>query len=804
VGASLAGAAGTADVQPFPRTSKTLIATKAVQRDCTDRVLGRRAGVATTRWRAPKVGQLRARLAAAGGDWDLGVFDTQTGAPLTGSASYGSRELARTWITPGGSVTVQACRRTGRSSRARLALDFAEVKPPTAIHDVSLVNVNTGGEAGKRALEALGLDLADHGTEDSIPVVLHGAEDKRKLEESGYTYSTLVGDLIADELAQMKAEARATASSGPRARAAAAGVPSGRTSYRQYVDYQNDMKNLAAAHPGFVRQITLPIKSVEGRPIEGIEITPGVNRTDDGKPVYVVMGLHHAREWPSSEATIEFGFDLINGYGSNSRFTNLLDKARVVIIPVVNPDGFVETRRYDDSALNAPSTATLGPAILAGGAFSYRRKNCKDTIHNQQSAPCELKNGVDPNRNYGAQWGGPGTSNDPHDQTFRGLGPFSEPETESVRQYLSVLQPTMVVTNHTFTGLILRPPGTQFDPPTPDEAAMKSLGDAMAAETDYISQRGYELYDTAGTTDDWVYSALGAYVYTPEIGKRNFHPAYADAVIAEYDGRPRLDKDGNVVGKRGGLREAFTLAGEVAADPTHHSIIGGEAPGGLRLRIFRTLKTATSARFDDGSEGRPVELLDDKRETTLTVPSNGRYEWHTNPSTRPFESGELSYRMTCENDRGEVFEQRDAFVSRGQRVTQNFDCGGVTAATANACEVKLSGHPSRLARQGYVRRRVQCTDEGGPFSGRLVLRAKQGSGKSATRTITLASRSLKLSPGKRTLVKIKLSRSGRRYLARRGSRRLSVTLVALQARTDRPAATVAERQFRLNLGRRAR
>jgi len=37
--------------------------------------------------------------------------------------------------------------------------------------------------------------------------------------------------------------------------------------------------------------------------------------------------------------------------------------------------------------------------------------------------------GVDPNRNFGFEWGGFGASDNACKETFRGAGPFSEPET---------------------------------------------------------------------------------------------------------------------------------------------------------------------------------------------------------------------------------------------------------------------------------------------------------------------------------------------------------------------------------------
>ena len=67
--------------------------------------------------------------------------------------------------------------------------------------------------------------------------------------------------------------------------------------------------------------------------------------------------------------------------------------------------------------------------------------------------------GVDPNRNYGAFWGGTGASDTSVEQDYRGPGPFSEPESENIRELVSSRQITTLITNHTFSDLVLRPPG---------------------------------------------------------------------------------------------------------------------------------------------------------------------------------------------------------------------------------------------------------------------------------------------------------------------------------------------------------
>ena len=58
-----------------------------------------------------------------------------------------------------------------------------------------------------------------------------------------------------------------------------------------------------------------------------------------------MFGVHHAREWPSGEVNMEFALDLARGYGSDPRITSLLERVRVIVVPVINPDGFLDLAR---------------------------------------------------------------------------------------------------------------------------------------------------------------------------------------------------------------------------------------------------------------------------------------------------------------------------------------------------------------------------------------------------------------------------------------------------------------------------
>ncbi len=164
--------------------------------------------------------------------------------------------------------------------------------------------VNAPTVAQRNRVIALGVDYTEHATLQGIEVILHGAADADVLREAGFDWQVKVRDLEA------KMEAARQADRLYDATVATSPLPSGRTSYRTYADYLSDLKLLARNYPRQTRPITIG-RSVLGEPIRGLEISKNADNIADGKPVFLMMGAHHAREWPSSEHTIEFAFDLL-------------------------------------------------------------------------------------------------------------------------------------------------------------------------------------------------------------------------------------------------------------------------------------------------------------------------------------------------------------------------------------------------------------------------------------------------------------------------------------------------------------
>jgi carboxypeptidase T len=516
----------------------------------------------------------------------------------------------------------------------------AEGAPTPGLQDAKLqiVKVSTPSQAAKVRLAALPLDLTEAGGKDFVEVLLRGPKDAKLLRQNGFDYTVKIADVVQHAKQRAKADAE-------YAQLAASPLPSGSTAYRSLEQYNAELAALAQKYPERAKLITLKHKSLEGREIKGLEITNNV-KARDGKPVMSMFGLHHAREWPSGELTLEFAYDLLQNADSDPRIGGLLDKVRLISVPMVNPDGFEKTQALP--------------------TMEYKRKNCR-VLDGQTPAPgaCALgtsilpiwpvETGVDPNRNYGGFWGGPGASSVPLQLTYRGAGPFSEPETQNVRELVSSNQVVTLITNHTYSNLVLRPPGLAGQSATPDEPIYKALGDQMAAQNGYTSQYSYQLYDTTGTTEDWSYHATGGLGFTFEIGPDEFHPAYAKMADFYFG-------EGAHAGK--GNREAWLIALESTANAARHSVIQGSGPAGAVLRLHKTFDTPNN----DGS------TFKDTLDSTTVVPAGGSYTWHTNPSTRPLigKQGKTeTWRLTCERADGTVLQTEQVEVKRGATATVN-------------------------------------------------------------------------------------------------------------------------------------
>ena len=602
------------------------------------------AGLASTSYTAPMSGYLTVRLSGAG-DWDL-LMRNAEGRAEHASQGFGASEVVQTWIAAGEKVTVEGCRYAGASRAADVSFSLLDVKAPTEATS-ALVRIHADPTMQKQ-LAAAGYDLDEsHGYGWADVVV--SPKQLAQLRALGLNPVVREANLEAYDDQVLRADSRS-------ARAAATSpLPSGRTTYRTYEDIQGELKKLVADHPDTVRPVILG-KTYQGREISGVEIAKNVAATD-GRPTFFLMGEHHAREWPSAEIAMEWATLLAKG---GPEVTKVLARERNTIVPLVNVDGYISSRTSPsaaDTIYNSPTgsptgdgTPETGESVAPpGGVGAYRRKNC-DNEDSNPSTPCSNAHGVDNNRNYGNLWGGPGSSADFTSQSYHGQKPRSEPETQAVFNYVRTHHVTTLISLHTIAGLVLRPPGLSGSGKAPDEKAMKKLGDAMADATGYTSQFSWQLYDTAGTTEDDTYAATGGYGYTIEVGPAGglFHGPYDTNVIKQWTGDDSGKADG-------GMHKALLEAAATAMAPSSHARLTGTAPAGRVLHLTKSFDTVTSKYCLQGSDPAvstaatpytectspildPITLHDTVDYKT-TVPRSGRFDWHIGQSTRPFVNG---------------------------------------------------------------------------------------------------------------------------------------------------------------------
>jgi hypothetical protein len=491
----------------------------------------------------------------------------------------------------------------------------------------------------------------NHGP-DEVELVLWPG-DLAELESLGLDYEVVAEDLLARDRAL---------DSGPKPLVSLPGPD--RTDYRRLADYNAEMQDLADEHPSFIRLFEMKRPSLEGRAVYGLEIAADV-RKKDGRPVFYLDALHHAREWPAAEFTMIYAHYLAERYGKDPQITRLLEKARVIVVPIVNVDGFDYSRESVTSAHQTLADAT--DALAAGNGFEgYWRKNRRSFTG--VTVPVAQKNpdayGVDPNRNYSYLWGDNqgGSSGSQVSQTYRGSAPFSEPETQNVRDIVLGRNVTGVITNHTYQSSVLRAGGGD----APEDVILKSIGQRMADVLGY-QNNGSVGYPTTGTTDDWAYAAVGSLGYTIEHGTMGFHPPYA-AFVAEHHDE---------------VSEAFTVMLDVTADPRYHSVLEGHVAGGAaKLTLTKTMRTPLS-------DGNPIgeEFVVEKIKMSTVTDQRGHFVWHVGPSTSPWSEKKDSYTLTI-TSRGKTMKM-PVVVARGQRL----DLG----------TIRLPGNVDRIEVQEHAR-----------------------------------------------------------------------------------------------------
>jgi carboxypeptidase T len=122
-------------------------------------------------------------------------------------------------------------------------------------------------------------------------------------------------------------------------------------------------------------------------------------------------------------------------------------------------------------------------------------------------------------------WGTGGSSDDTSSDIYKGTEPFSEAETQVIRDFVRSHRDNtkILLTFHTFSELILYPWGHSYDgiPKTEDRQVFEKMARTMAQWNGYTPQQASDLYIASGDTTDWAYGELGMFAFTFELSPKS-------------------------------------------------------------------------------------------------------------------------------------------------------------------------------------------------------------------------------------------------------------------------------------------
>jgi carboxypeptidase D len=203
--------------------------------------------------------------------------------------------------------------------------------------------------------------------------------------------------------------------------------------------------------------------SVENREILCMTISdnPGEMEPEPGVRIH---GNVHGNEYIGCEVSLYLLRYLLENYDLDPYVTDLVNNRRIMIVPMVNPDGHEHNQRYN-------------------------------------------RNGVDLNRDFGYCW----------NEGYTSPGAFSQPETQAVRTIMEPGWNVFSIDYHSGTEGVLRPWAFHPDETVDMDNFIHVSGEYGSRSSYDTGQWWYFLYESHGPTQDFGYGSLGELSFTVEI-----------------------------------------------------------------------------------------------------------------------------------------------------------------------------------------------------------------------------------------------------------------------------------------------
>jgi predicted deacylase len=272
--------------------------------------------------------------------------------------------------------------------------------------------------------------------------------------------------------------------------------------YHDYYETTDMLSDFKVKYPDLVNVFSIG-KSILGKDIWCIRITNEKN--NQAKLSCLIDGCLHGHEWEGGETCLYLSEYLLINFDANETITHILNSSEVYLIPLVNPDGRQDDNLYNDNGINLNRNfdvdfgRIIGGVIPLGKLFGRIKIPYIDTSRLNKwfpSFPWRLHN--------------------------CGRRPFSEPETQAVRDFMRELENNDFsfyldchTAWHSFGGGwdVFKPP---FEMSKQEQYIYDYATEWVVENTEYEKYKNLLSY-TSGGASDWVFKEFRIPSFSIEI-----------------------------------------------------------------------------------------------------------------------------------------------------------------------------------------------------------------------------------------------------------------------------------------------
>ncbi|MHA2104705.1 MAG: M14 family zinc carboxypeptidase [Candidatus Hodarchaeales archaeon] len=314
--------------------------------------------------------------------------------------------------------------------------------------------------------------------------------------------------------------------------------------YYNYLELTESLHQMNNTFPDIVDLSSIG-KSCLGKELWMIKLTDESVQTN--KHGFFIIAHHHARETITVMNALyilnRFISDYksentsISNFNTRSDFTyytgtktvpdieSLLNSTEIYILPSLNPDGLDVIHinpwqrknlcEYDDD-FDGNSSNNLRIKDIDQDGFISR--DYQNGILALEGGVTDFPGGVDLNRNYDYRFIGSGSSPDMKDETYRGPNPFSEPETQAVRDWTLQHQYELnyAMSLHSGVAAVIGPWGYTSGIDNELSSLNIILDDGLSSITGYPNWDLVGGYRVNGEWADWTYGFANISAFTIE------------------------------------------------------------------------------------------------------------------------------------------------------------------------------------------------------------------------------------------------------------------------------------------------